>query len=71
MRKAFESPGYSGFFSGDGGLAGITGVLGTDEDGVGARLECIDDRLGDISRLRLIVVVESKRSEGILRGFAA
>ena len=47
-------------------------MLGTEEDGVCARLwpllDCIEDLLGDISRLPLIEVVESKRSGAIVHG---
>ena len=68
----FESTGCGGFPSNDGGLVRSSGVFETDEAWVRASdwllLERIDDRLGEISRLRRIKALESERGERDARG---
>ncbi len=72
VRKEFESAGCGGIFPGDGGLVGSSGVFGTDDDGVcdwdWLLLERTEDRLGDLSRLRFLIAVESKREGEAARG---
>lgn len=72
VRKEFESAGCGGPFLSDGGLVGSSGVSRTNEDGVCAwdwlSLGGTEDQLGDVSRLRLIKAVKSKRGGRAARG---